>query len=199
MGKTTVRKAAEVEWLRWLIEKIGRLGKPPESKWVLVPGSNPPRMRESLRTPWPFRTDKALSGFRDDLGRFAVAFVPSAETHDKYKPSYSTTRWLLERLWQIHHWARDAKPATAAIGRAYLNLEKTKAGRPRVSVDYDDGFEILLAFAELSGRYAGRFRICVTCEREFLAFRLTQNMCKRCKTRERVHRHRAGLRRKHRH
>jgi hypothetical protein len=188
MGKTTARKAAEVEWLRWLIDRIGSLGKPEPVEYIIVPG-DPPRGREVKRKPWPFKDDRPLGKFRDDLGRFARVFAPHIVRHDQFKPSFADTRRVLQRLWGVYLWARTSH-AYLATGEVVLGLGKTSAG-PSVTVHYDVAFEIVRAFAELSSRYVGRFRRCNGCKRDFLARRKNQSRCKRCTTRDRVRRHRA--------
>jgi hypothetical protein len=187
-----VPRSMDVEWLRWLIERIGPLGTGPVVETFVVPGS-PPKLVQSPTGPWPFKSRAKIDSFRSDLGRFAARYAPHLVRPGKtgeWKPSLDTTQRVLERLPGVYSWAKDAEPVMLS-GQIVMSLGTDRSGGPSVGFMHDAAFDIVRAFVGLSVRFIGRFRSCPSCRGTFVARRSDQSFCSTaCAGRERVRTHR---------
>lgn len=190
------------KWLKWLIDTIGPLKRPPAGEVVII-SREPPR---SLIRPqvWPFRSDRVVETFRDPLGDFARHYAPEIVRHAAWRPSLQTTRGVLARLWATLEWGRTNgwNRGLHCRGRAELWIRMDRSGRQEIVVGYDDMFTLLHAFTVLTGRYIYLFRLCSSpdCEKVFVAARRPARgrapFCsKRCGVRHRQQNRRQRIRR----
>ena len=183
-------KRKDIEWLNWLIAKIGPLGFPgPQTEQDAARYVKTGRLDQN---PWPFRKDARVDEFRREFGRFARDCAPHMVRSDKWLPSRRTTREVLRRLCYVLDWATRAREVSFFFGEVELSLGKDRYGRPVVKLYYDDAFLILWAFVELAKRFIGRFRTCV-CEKPFLADGKRLFHSPACSARERQRRRRVRI------
>jgi len=187
-------RSSDAEWLQWLIERIGPLGRGQVTETYVVPGP-PPKLLQSPTGPWPFKSRAKVDSFRTDLGRFAARYAPHLVRpvrDGEWRLSLDVTQRVLERLPGVYSWAKDAEPVMLS-GQIVMGLGKDRHGRPWIGFTHDLAFDIVKAFVELSRRYLGRFRKCrsIACGKVFAALRRDQRFCsKTCGGRDRVAAHR---------
>jgi hypothetical protein len=96
---------------------------------------------------------------------------------------------VLRRLPGILAWMRAPTTIVWYRGGSLLALS-ARERRPRVTVEKDHAFDIVLAFAQLAAKFVGKPCTAPRCTTEFLAVRRRRFCSPTCSARARMHRYR---------